>query len=678
MKTICTNLLILAILVAGQCSSPLLAAPAAKVRLQVAGAEVRGSAPAQADDQDTYVPVELLAAVSLAFEPGTSRSLLIVTEPRSGRRTELRLKERGEHRLLSLTEIARFLDAEVQRPARLTSGGKPAPPKPGDWVYLLARLRSVEVVDGTLRIDTSFPVPVRPVSREGAAVNQDTVECVGVTLSPGFVPAAVPRSERRIRAVQVAQEQLDVVRVKLDLNSPPISEQPGAELGATPERKPLSLSEVLRQVQAHYPKLSAADAERRSASAKLLEKQGVFDPILAGGRDYFRFPDSDKRGALKSFTASFAGVEFLTPYGIKVVTGARLNEGAVKSPLSPTGSDGEYFVGVKIPLLGGAGINEKAAALRQSRLGVPLSDIEFDRFRLDVLLKAATAYWDWTAAGHRLQVARDLLALARTRADAVAARAEAGDLPLIDVTEANQEVQRRREGLEKAERDLQKEGFKLSLYLWAPDGTPHPFPAARSVPTLAPPAGGLPEEAVVAGREAALQRRPELQALAISQQIVKVSLDLARNQRLPAVELSFAPGLDTGAGGAGGTLKAGVGVGLPLRQRSAEGRVEDARLKLEKLELDLQLERQRILTEVEDAVSATRQTYQRYLAASAELDLAKKLEQGERDRFALGDSTLFLVNQRERATAEAAVKVITIQAEYEQALAVFQAVTAQI
>jgi hypothetical protein len=37
----------------------------------------------------------------------------------------------------------------------------------------------------------------------------------------------------------------------------------------------------------------------------------------------------------------------------------------------------------------------------------------------------------------------------------------------------------------------------------------------------------------------------------------------------------------------------------------------------------------------------------------------------------------FLVNQRERATAEARIKLIEIQAEYEQAVAAFRAATVQ-
>ena len=75
-----------------------------------------------------------------------------------------------------------------------------------------------------------------------------------------------------------------------------------------------------------------------------------------------------------------------------------------------------------------------------------------------------------------------------------------------------------------------------------------------------------------------------------------------------------------------------------------------------------------MLLEVDDAWSAIQAAVDRFRATDAEVLLAKQLETGERKRFAAGDSTLFLVNQRERATAEALGRLIDIQLEYQQAL----------
>lgn len=440
---------------------------------------------------------------------------------------------------------------------------------------------------------------------------------------------------------------------------------------------PLTLTDVLRMVEQYHPKLRGADVQRQMAAAKRLEKQGAFDPVFSIGSDYYRFNSTTTRGRLAETALSDALVEFQTRYGLKVTAGTRHNLGRVKSPLSSTGDTGEYFVEFKVPLLRGARINEKSAAERQALLGEPLAETDYELTRLDLILKAANSYWDWVGAKRKFDVARSLLALAEFRATAVKERVRAGDLPQIDAVEAELEAQRRQGNLVKAERDLQKVAFKLSLSLWAPNGQQALSPLPEQVPDLFAEPALFTDTQAIEGQKFALERRPELRALLLNRQLTQVDLDLAKNQRQPGVDLTFSPGRDTGFGAIGNTVKAGVTFTLPLRQRTADGRIGAAALKLDKIELDTLHERQRITTEVFDAISAINTSYERYRAAEQEVELAKKLEEGERTKFQLGDSTLFLVNQRERATAEAKVKLIEIQAEYEQAVATFRTVSVQ-
>jgi outer membrane protein len=440
---------------------------------------------------------------------------------------------------------------------------------------------------------------------------------------------------------------------------------------------PLSLDDVLRIVEQNHPKLRGAAVQREIAAAKRLEKQGAFDPVLSLGNDYLRFNSTTTRGKLAETAISGAAVEFQTRYGIKVAAGTRFNLGRVKSPLSSTGDAGEYFVEFKVPLLRGARLNEKAAAERQAWLGEPLAETDYALARLDLLFKAANSYWDWVAAQRKLQVARSLLNLAEFRAKAVKERVQAGDLPQIDSVEAELEIQRRQGNLVKGERELQKAALKLSLYLWTPDGQQSLSPEPSQVPTTFAQPALFTDQQALEGQKFALERRPELRALMLNRQITQVDLDLARNQRQPGLDLTFSPGRDTGFGAIGTTFKGGLTFSLPLRQRTADGRIGAASLKIQKLELDTLNERQRITTEVADALSAINTAYERYRAAAREAELAQRLEEGERIKFQLGDSTLFLVNQRERATAEAQVKLIEIQAEYEQAVATFRTVSVQ-
>lgn len=433
----------------------------------------------------------------------------------------------------------------------------------------------------------------------------------------------------------------------------------------------LLLTEFVDRVLRYHPKILGADIERRIATAKRLEKAGAFDPTLSIDSDYLRYNSSSSRGNTKEMGSSVASVDLMTRYGIKLSAGGQLSGGDIKSPASSTGDGGTYFLGLKVPLLRGFMMNEKIAAALQADLGEPFADAAYHRARLDIVQDAINQYWDWVAEARKVTVAENLLKLAQERYRVILDRANAGDLPKIDTIEAEQEVQRRQGGLVKAQRDYQKVAYKLSLFLWDANGVTLPQPTISMVPATSQRPGLLSDDDWMEGRAEALQKRPELKTVSIQRDITTVDLDYAKNLRLPVVDLYGAPGSDLGAGGIGQTYKAGVSIIVPLRQRTANGLVSAAKYKIEKLNLDQLMLVQKIMIDVDDAVNAVNTTYERFLAAEKEYELATALELGEREKFALGDSSLFLVNQRERSTAEVAVKVIDIYSQYRQAIGSF-------
>ena len=436
-----------------------------------------------------------------------------------------------------------------------------------------------------------------------------------------------------------------------------------------------ALSTFLQRVEQFHPKMLAARIDRDIARAALTEKRGAFDPQLEVYDDYMRYNGGS--GKAKQATDNTVAVGWLTPDGLKMAVGYDYDRGAVKSPLSPTGTGGEVFFDLKLPLLRGFGINPKRAAERQAIVKTGTAEVYFGLTRLQVLLAASTAWWEWSAAERRLQVQRDVLDVAAKRAALIRKRVEAGDLAPFDGVEADAEVERRREVATKAERDVQKAAFKLSLYSWDADrqpGPPPPSSAALERLSL----NSVTDEALGKATLDALETRPELRSLKLERQIVGIDLDLARNDKKPRVDFFVQPGYDAGNGGVGMTIKTGLSVTIPLRTREADGRIEAAQLRLSRLDVQQSNDVQTIVIEVRDAVNAVNNAVERHEIASKALALAEKLEQGERLRFELGDGTLFLVNQRERATAEARLKVVDIEADYAAALYTLWAVSARL
>lgn len=455
-------------------------------------------------------------------------------------------------------------------------------------------------------------------------------------------------------------------------------DKPLSTLAQITDKSQLTLKGFVQSIDSNFPKLLSADAERRITIAKLIEKSGAFDPMLTHVSEYLRVQDIFEPGKAKNAVHNESRVDLLTRSGMKVFAGMRLNPNDTKTPFVPTGSSGEYFAGLTMPLLRGRAINEKSIAESQARLSQPLAQQIYLMARMDILIKAAGVYWEWLGSKSRLLVSENLLVIAQQRVDQIKERVKSGDAPALEIAEAEQEIERRKAGLIKAQRDLQKSSIQMSIYLWRQSLTPDNVPPVEAMPALSPIPRMMPDEACRAARKLASIQRPELKRIEAERKIVLAELQLAKNQLLPVMDAYALQGADTGKNGIGPVVRGGINLSIPLRQRTARGLILAAETKLQKLNFDEVAERQRITAEVDDVVSAINTSVHKYEALTAEVDKAKSVENGEKLRFAAGDSTLFLVNQRERATAEAKVRLIDVHVEYLQALTAFDIVTCKL
>ncbi len=647
------------------------------VRVKIGGRELKAPVPAARNEQGVLVPLEVLPMVGAEGKINAKGDAVLVTVLATQKQEALALTKQEEVYLLKLDDLAEFVNGIVAFSE--AENGKITPDASDSFVYLLAKVISIGEEKGSPKIVTSFQVPFLRTLTE-TIPPRGVIDIVGAKLMPETVLTDTAGEASRTMTFGAQQISADRVRVLVEpkAGDAPAPNQLAPSAAVQPasatKKTELTLANMLRQVDAHYPKLIGADAERRQALARLRGARGAFDTNLRFGTNYEQYNSS---GKLKEYTSNTVGAEILTRSGVTFYAGGILNTGAVKSPLSNTGDTGLYNISAKIPLLRGWNLNSREAAERQAQFGAPLADAQFADLRLDVLFSAAAQYWNWVAAARRVQVARDLLEVSQVREQQIADEVQSGIRQGIDKFEAEAEVRRRQEALAKANQEFFKEQYKLGLYLWKPDGKLDAYPAAGLTPPFTPPPTEYSEAQATRDKALAVQRRPELRSIALARSIAKVDQDIARNDLLPSVDLLVNPGVDTGYNSVGSQMKYGLQFAIPLERRTARGKLDEARLKIEKLNQEERLQRQQIETEIDAALANINQSYLRYLAATQEVDAARALEQGERDRLALGEGTLFLVNQRERATAEAKIKVINIQAEYEQAVAAYRATIAQ-
>ncbi|MGI4853351.1 MAG: TolC family protein, partial [Janthinobacterium lividum] len=104
----------------------------------------------------------------------------------------------------------------------------------------------------------------------------------------------------------------------------------------------------------------------------------------------------------------------------------------------------------------------------------------------------------------------------------------------------------------------------------------------------------------------------------------------------------------------------------------AEGRIQAAQARVAQYTQREQFAKDTIREEVQDAISALTTASQRLRLSQQELLVTRQLEQAERTKFDLGEGTLFLLNLREQATLEAAVRNVTALADHQRAVAAYR------
>ncbi|TKB63423.1 MAG: TolC family protein, partial [Nitrospira sp.] len=226
-------------------------------------------------------------------------------------------------------------------------------------------------------------------------------------------------------------------------------------------------------------------------------------------------------------------------------------------------------------------VNEENAQFQQAELAGPQAEIKVAQKRQDLYLAGAVQYWDWQVAVKQADVVKRALAVADERYRMVEGRSKAGAVAPIDVVEAKEEVQRRREAAIAAQRKVEYEQYKLALFLWE-NGEP-----VTPRPEWAPEFTGetpLPsDEDVAAFKVEATEDRPEVRDLYIEAKMNNVELKLAKNGLLPKLTVEGGPAIGSiyWVGGVG--YRVATLFSMPLFNRTARGKALHAEAQQERL-----------------------------------------------------------------------------------------------
>lgn len=439
-----------------------------------------------------------------------------------------------------------------------------------------------------------------------------------------------------------------------------------ASLLASDSTRPLTFDEFSRRVAANHPVARQARLLESMAAAGEQTARGAFDPVVGASWDAKRY------GGTAYYEYVEAGLTIPTTLGFDVKLGFERASGRFAASDRGTPSGGLVSAGLSLPLGQRLLTDERRTALAQARALRSYAAGERASTVNKLMYRASAAYAAWFEGHQRVALGTEAVALAEFRLGAVRRRVVQGDAAAIDTLEASLEVQRRRVQLAEAYLASRNARIEVEGLWWSERGEPEALPSGAS-----PVLDGLWLEPATADRLMAWLAQaevthPELEKAAAKLREGEAGERLAFQRRLlPDVQVTWATlaqraealSMANDPLDDGGDRKLGGSVKVPLLYRKERGQLAAARGMVEQRTLDRAMVRRSIGVAIRTSANTLAMLDETLALQETTVSQAQQLLSGEQRRFDAGESTLFLVNARERAVIEERLKQILLQAK---------------
>jgi outer membrane protein TolC len=403
------------------------------------------------------------------------------------------------------------------------------------------------------------------------------------------------------------------------------------------------------------------------------------------------------------------------------------NTFAALNPQYPTALTFSYTQ----PILRGREFDQNRRLIEIGKKNLSLTDAQFRQRAVETITNVQRAYWDLVYALRNLQIQRETVRDARAQLEHNKRLVAEGMLAPIDVVAAEAQVSGFEQSVYSALDDVGRAENNLKNLV--AENRESPLWNVSIVPTesvdLAPP-----QVALADAMQAALKSRPELQSADVAREINEIELRFAREQTRPQVDLIASYGL-VGLSGAASTssasnpltasnteirnrinqlsviaglsplpapaaqtipdvlvggeaqsltnlvanrftnMRVGVQVNLPFRNTTAKAQLGRSLVDAERIRTQREQLEQLIQVDVRNALQLVRTAESRLRSAAAARSASEQQYASEQRKLDAGQSTVFLVLERQTQLATARGNELRAQTELNKSIADLQRAT---
>jgi outer membrane protein TolC len=489
---------------------------------------------------------------------------------------------------------------------------------------------------------------------------------------------------------------------------PPIAAQPA------PAGTPISIDEAVRMALENNLNIQAEKLNPQIQVLGIARANAVYAPTLFStlSQRSSTTPPTDFLSALSAGGANVVtNGNFVTSGGVGQqlrfggasyqisLDGSRATSTSARSPINPQLGSNLNAVYTQ-PLVRNFKIDAARQQLALSQIQATQADIQLQQRVTQTSRNVRAAYYNLIGAMSGLDVAQQSLDVARTSLKNNQTRVEVGTMAQIDIVQAEAEVAANEESVIVAQAQIETAQDQLRALVMNPNQPD--FWTTRFTPSEQPTVAQRVID-VDAAVKNALQNRTDIRDFKKNMENTDINMAYARNQKLPAVDLTARYGL-TGVAGTqlqfdqndgslvGQSVRAfgdalhdvfandfrtwsfGVQVSYPLGTSQADAAFAQAKLQKQQEQTTLANIEMAITTEVRQVGRDVNTNLRRIEATRRARELAEQRLTADNKRFSVGLATTFEVLQSQRDLSRARQNELRAVIDYNRSLVDFEAV----
>ncbi|MEE8185529.1 MAG: TolC family protein [Thermodesulfobacteriota bacterium] len=416
---------------------------------------------------------------------------------------------------------------------------------------------------------------------------------------------------------------------------------------------------------------------------RIERERGTFDPLFSGSfmRGDSATPLSTRssvaaggRRNTKSKAYSLStGISGKSPFGTEY--SIEFEDIWIENTFNQFQAEYDSFAGIRItqPLFKNFGYDTNRFSIYIAQKNRDISVSELKEHIIETVAKFKKAYWDMTLAIEELKVKEESLKLAESLLNLNRKRLKAEVISPLEVTQAEAGMASRKEDVIIAQKVVRERENTLKRLI---SSDIYALRNVEIVPTDTPVVVSFIPDFEESVREG-LEYRPDYQKMKTEIKKNDITIQYARNQKFPGVDLEASYGFNGLGNSFGDSLRdmddnpewtLGVVVTFPLGNRSSKGDLRIAQMEARQALLNLKKLEQEILVEIDNAINELETNKQRIEATKISKRLAEESLRAEELKLRAGLSTSHNVLQFQEDLTEAKSREISAIIDYIKSL----------